>query len=179
MDGCVCVPAYNEQRGVCPGGCLPHTPWQTPPPLQRRPLKRAVRILLECILVHMYVCFCVYVIIQECVLRQQVMVFTLDICIFKNGTAKIKEKRNRRCYLWRDLYGILCRICLHPDSIWFLCDFLVVFGKVSFIFMCIKPFDLLIFTQIFYCNFSHEDSGSHVSVGQEYHTQRKRTVQKR
>ena len=48
--------------GVCPGGYLPHTPGQTPPgrhPLGRHPSrantplcsKRAVRILLECILV--------------------------------------------------------------------------------------------------------------------------------
>ena len=47
-----------------------------------------------------------------------------------NGMAKIKEKRKRRCYFWRDLYSFLCGIFLHPDSIWFLCDFLVVFDKV-------------------------------------------------
>ena len=28
------------------------------------------------------------------------MVFTLDVCILKNGTAKIKEKHKCRCYVW-------------------------------------------------------------------------------
>ena len=30
--------------------------------------------------------------------------FTLTICIFKNGMAKIKEKRKRRCYVLMYLY---------------------------------------------------------------------------
>ena len=39
------------------------------------------------------VCICVCVKRQEWVLWQQVMVFTLDVCIFKNVMAKIKGKR--------------------------------------------------------------------------------------
>ena len=42
---------------------------------------------------------CVYVKIQEWSLSQQVMEFTLNVCFFKNGTAKIEEKRKRRCYV--------------------------------------------------------------------------------
>ena len=48
-------PSMQRAGGVCPGGVMDTSgqtpPGQTPPPQQRRPLKRAVRILLECILV--------------------------------------------------------------------------------------------------------------------------------
>ena len=39
---------------------------------------------------------------QEWVLWQQMMMFILNICIVKNGAAKIKEKHQRWCSVWMD-----------------------------------------------------------------------------
>ena len=41
--------------------------------------------------------FCICVNCQEWGLWQQVMVFTLDVCILKNGKGNIKEKRDIIC----------------------------------------------------------------------------------
>ena len=42
-----------------------------------------------------YTYVCVYVKLQEWVLSKQVIAFTPKVCIFKNGIAKVKEKRKR------------------------------------------------------------------------------------
>ena len=47
------------------------------------------------------VCVCVKP--QDWVLWHSVMVFTLNVSIFKNGAAKIKGKRKRRRYVWTSL----------------------------------------------------------------------------
>ena len=54
--------------------------------------KVAVKIAIKC--------YCWSINRQERVLRQQVMIFTLNVCIFKNGAARIKEKRKRSSFVW-------------------------------------------------------------------------------
>ena len=41
---------------------------------------------------------------QDWILWQDVVVFTLNACIFKNWMAKLIEKRKRRRYVWIDLH---------------------------------------------------------------------------
>ena len=60
------------------------------------------------------VCVCVYVKRQKWVLWQQMMVFTLNICIFKDGTAKITKKPGNVdvFWLWNLSLGRLqCLVC--------------------------------------------------------------------
>ena len=45
---------------------------------------------------------------HEWVLRQQVMVFTPNVQIFKNRTAEVKDRRKRRHYMWMDLHSHEC-----------------------------------------------------------------------
>ena len=68
-------------------------------------VKNAMIVSKALFIRNVWVCFCIT--LQEWFLRQQVMVFTLNVCIFKNCSAKIQEKRKRRRYVWIDLKLVL------------------------------------------------------------------------